>query len=414
MIRHARFLLFVFLMLALFAGAQGCKDNAFEELKSSVTALFKGGQDGKKSEEAPAPETKNPAETGQPGENMAFDETPVTYAGSHILIAYQGAMRAKAEVVRSKEDALKLAKDLNAQVLKDPSKFEEIAKKNSDCPSGEQGGDLGSWLKGSMTPEFDKAIGDIKEGDIAKEPVESPFGFHVIRRNKAPEQVEVAALHILVAYKGSIRAPESVTRTKDEAAKRAAELSAKAKAAPDQFLALAKENSDDRNPKLPAWVTGTDQMPGPFDQALLKIKIGEVSDPVETPFGFHVFRRTELPPKMAGAHILIQYKGAEGAPETLTRSKEEALKRLHEAETKIKADISKFGEIAKQYSEDPSAPMNGGDLGVWSQGQMVPEFEEAIAKIKIGELSQPVESPFGYHLILRKDPAQQAPEDAAP
>ena len=62
------------------------------------------------------------------------------------------------------------------------------------------------------------------------------------------------------------------------------------------------------------------------------------------------------------------------------------------------ADGEDFAAVAKRFSSCPSRK-NGGDLGWFDKGQMVPEFEKAAAALKLGELSDVVESPFGYHII---------------
>ena len=59
--------------------------------------------------------------------------------------------------------------------------------------------------------------------------------------------------------------------------------------------------------------------------------------------------------------------------------------------------------MAKKHSNGPSA-VKGGSLGKWPKGRMVPAFDQAIAKMKIGGISDPVETPFGFHVIKREDP----------
>jgi parvulin-like peptidyl-prolyl isomerase len=106
------------------------------------------------------------------------------------------------------------------------------------------------------------------------------------------------------------------------------------------------------------------------------------------------------PQELAGAHILIMYQGSQRAPDTITRTKEEALALAQEVARKAK-EGGDFAALAREYSDGPSGPQ-GGDLGVWEQGRMVPEFDTAILAMEIGGVSDPVETAFGYHVITRK------------
>lgn len=255
-------------------------------------------------EEAPATATVTPSETPKPPEPAKPPEPPkpaepTIHAGSHILLAYKGAMRAAPDVTRTKDEALALAKKLTAQIQKDPAKLGELAKKYSACPSKMKGGSLGSWPKGRMVPAFDEAIEKLKVGEVTTEPVETPFGYHVIMRNAPPPMF--AGSHILIAYKGAMRAAPDVTRSKAEAAKLAKELAAKVAKDPSTLGELAKEHSACpsrmKGGSLGRWPKG--QMVPAFDEALEKMKVGEVTaKPVETPFGFHVIRRDD--PDKAG------------------------------------------------------------------------------------------------------------------
>ena len=105
----------------------------------------------------------------------------------------------------------------------------------------------------------------------------------------------IAAQHVLVAYKGSAGAPKTVTRTKDDARKRAEEVAAKAKAGED-FSSLVATYSDDlgtkdRQGNLGKF--GRDKMVKPFADAAFALPVGGVSAPIETPFGFHVVKRNQ-------------------------------------------------------------------------------------------------------------------------
>jgi peptidyl-prolyl cis-trans isomerase SurA len=90
-------------------------------------------------------------------------------------------------------------------------------------------------------------------------------------------------------------------------------------------------------------------------------------------------------------------------------SAEVAARRLAEYRRQIETGARTFDDIARQHSEDGSAP-GGGDLGWFSPGAMVPEFEEAMNRLPTGGLSAPVVSRFGVHLIQVTDRRQVAVE----
>ncbi|HEY4116570.1 MAG TPA: peptidylprolyl isomerase [Byssovorax sp.] len=100
-------------------------------------------------------------------------------------------------------------------------------------------------------------------------------------------------------------------------------------------------------------------------------------------------------------HLLVMYKGSMRAPPNVTRTKEEAKARAEEAMKKAKAPGAKFEDIVKEYTDEPGGGARGGDLGTFRKGSMVPQFQDAVEKLKVGEVSGLVETAFGYHVILR-------------
>jgi len=103
------------------------------------------------------------------------------------------------------------------------------------------------------------------------------------------------------------------------------------------------------------------------------------------------------PGSVRASHILISYEGAERA--TSTRSKDEARELAQDIEKKAKAGED-FGELAKAYSDCPTAD-KGGDLGFFKKGRMVKPFEDATFALEPGQVSGVVETKFGFHIIKR-------------
>ena len=101
--------------------------------------------------------------------------------------------------------------------------------------------------------------------------------------------------------------------------------------------------------------------------------------------------------QVEASHILLMYDGSTRS--TATRSKEEALEQI----TALKAEVDgggDFAELAAQHSDCPSGS-SGGALGRFGRGQMVKAFEDATFAMDVGDLSDVIETDFGYHIIQR-------------
>lgn len=145
----------------------------------------------------------------------------------------------------------------------------------------------------------------------------------------------------------------------------------------------------------------TDRLPPLFAEALLKLKPGQVTPIIKSTGAFHILkmvdRRSAADAKAAVAvqqtharHILIKV--------TPTMSAYDAKRKLGELKERLDNKAAKFEELARLFSNDGSAA-KGGDLGWLYPGDTVPEFEAAMNALKPGEVSAPIESSFGFHLI---------------
>ncbi len=114
-------------------------------------------------------------------------------------------------------------------------------------------------------------------------------------------------------------------------------------------------------------------------------------------------------------HILIRFQGSPVPLRTGEKdlTEAEALQKCKDLRAKIAAG-AKFAEVAQAESDDAGSGQNGGDLDTFGHGAMVPEFEKAAFALKVGEVSEPVRSQFGYHLILVESHTTKSYEEALP
>ena len=119
--------------------------------------------------------------------------------------------------------------------------------------------------------------------------------------------------------------------------------------------------------------------------------------------------------QLHGRHILIRVQGSSVPvkPGGKDLSDEEALAKAQDLEKRIKAGED-FGKLAGAESDDIGSAINGGDLGTFGHGRMVPSFDEAAFKLAPGQVSEPVKSQFGYHIIKLESKETKSFEEMKP
>ena len=104
--------------------------------------------------------------------------------------------------------------------------------------------------------------------------------------------------------------------------------------------------------------------------------------------------------QVKASHILISYKNARNASASVkNRSKEEARKRAHKLHKRLIKNKEVFSEVARKETDEPNGKTSGGDLGFFTFDSMAKAFSEAAFKLKVGSVSDIVETPFGFHII---------------
>ncbi|UBM62858.1 SurA N-terminal domain-containing protein [Candidatus Sulfidibacterium hydrothermale] len=166
----------------------------------------------------------------------------------------------------------------------------------------------------------------------------------------------------------------------------------------DNPLQFAKANSDHIYDT--SWLK-EGVLPAPIDSVVFHAKPGTVAGPVKIGNTFVMARLLAVavrPDSMKAEHILIAYKGAFRTDPSVTRTKEEAKKLADSLYRVLKRNPAKFKTLADKFSNDGSVVQNHGDLGWFMDGRMVPAFNEAVVKTKVGHFTV-AESQFGFHVI---------------
>lgn len=208
-------------------------------------------------------------------------------------------------------------------------------------------------------------------------------------------KLEINLGHILVVV------PENATPQQVEERRVRAQQAADKVRAGEDFAAVAREFSDAAEAKTSGGLLGlrpADRYPELFVSATAQLPLGGIAGPVRSPAGFHVLKLVDKTsagvPTVAiqshARHILLRT-----GPQ-LTESA--AAARLADYRRRVLAGQADFAELAREHSQDGSAKQ-GGDLGWSNPGRYVPEFEQAMNALKPGDVSEPLVSRFGVHLI---------------
>ncbi|HEY8378119.1 MAG TPA: peptidylprolyl isomerase, partial [Nannocystis sp.] len=217
------------------------------------------------------------------------------------------------------------------------------------------------------------------------------------------EPDEACAKIVVVAWQGAEDAAETFTRDKAAAQARAEEIRQKL-ASGTEFSEVAGE-TDEPKTGAKGGAMGTyarDAWPEKYaalKDVVFALGIGETGPVVEHPHGFVVAQRCKVE-KVHTRHILVRYKGAKNADAKIKRSKADAQKLAGEILAAARKPGADFEALAKKRSEDGSAA-RGGDLGSVGRGMFAPAFEAAAFALQPGEISEIVETDFGFHIIQR-------------
>lgn len=213
------------------------------------------------------------------------------------------------------------------------------------------------------------------------------MNFYEANRDSLPEKpAGVKLAHILISTEPGQATVDSLYNYAQMIRKKAAEG--------EDFALLAKTYSEDPSAEQGGdlgWFARGEMVPE-FEKAAFALQPGEISDVVRSQYGFHIIKVTgRKGDKVKTSHILIR----------LTPSETDLAKKLSLADSlyQMIQGGADFGQLAAEYSDDENTRNDGGELGWYAANDLLPEFARALANLNIGQVSPPVASEFGYHLI---------------
>lgn len=288
------------------------------------------------------------------------------------------------------------------------NEFERVYKKNLDLVQDESQKDVDSYLQLFIDyklkifeakaqglendevyqREFNKYRDQLSRNYLFEDKLTEDLAKEAYERSK--EDINASHILIMVSYEATpqdtLAAYNKIKSIHEKALKGA------------DFESLAKEYSEEPNAKESGGNLGyftVFNMVYPFETAAYNTNTGEISDIVRTSFGYHIVkvndRRVRLP-KIEVSHIMVSDKKGARTFDPHERIKEIATL-LKQGQT--------FENLAKEYSDDKSTAVDGGKMRAFTKGELrAPQFEDAAYKLdKPGEVSEPVKTDFGWHII---------------
>lgn len=294
---------------------------------------------------------------------------------------------------RAERAGIKVSDEMLNNALQDVAQRNGLTLSQLPAALAEQGIDYGLYRE-SMRKEVMLTL--LRQRDVLARINVTPreIDQFLERERRAPSETsEYNVSHILIAVPQA-GTPEQL----EEAEKRAAEVYRRAQEGEDfAKLAVAYSNSQTAlEGGLIGWRKGP-ELPTIVADLIVKLKPGQVSEPLRTPSGFHIVRLNEvrgnapvISSQVHARHILL--KPNEIQDDATVRQ------RLITIRQRI-LDGEDFAGLAATLSQDPGSAAEGGDLGWTGPGTFVPEFEQALQGLRENEISEPFRTQYGWHIV---------------
>jgi len=218
-----------------------------------------------------------------------------------------------------------------------------------------------------------------------------------------PLAERVAMSHVLVAFEGALEAPNGLGRSREDAQERARRIAVLLRSGRGDLPQMAQRFSDDPTAGRNAGYLGIFRLgemePG-LEAAVCSLAVGQIGGPVETAHGFHVVRR-EAVQRLNIHHVLVTHRDAVLADEAVQRGRLEAARVATALRRKLAKHEADLCELAARFSDDDENRQHCGELGWVVPGMLEPDVEQAVFALHPGEVSEVVESEYGFHIFWR-------------
>lgn len=317
---------------------------------------------------------------------------------------------------RSREQALELAQEVTRLAQASPTSFAELAERYSeDVTTREEGGSLGGIGAGALQrwPQVLDAVAALGHGEVSR-PVETPYGFHILLRRAPPAPGTYSGSRIVIGYDAAPWLHEILARgpipprSRAEALALALSVYERAASNPSSFEQLVQSFSEHRDAlrggDFGEWST---HQHTPFAQAvekLTQLQVGDISPPVDSPFGFQIIRRTALRPRVIYAAQVIQLAYDPREPPEASESAAGVLRRLQGIADELRREPGRFEVYQRELC------CTGTDT--WQEGQGSVLQEQVLATLPIGGVASAPTRLEGerYALLRRVAPGAWSPE----
>ncbi|MFZ5892053.1 MAG: peptidylprolyl isomerase [Myxococcota bacterium] len=254
---------------------------------------------------------------------------------------------------RNIADALSLAQRIAKEAAADPQNFAALARKYSeDTISRDRGGALGGVRVSQLaiTGMLD-AIAALKPGQVSQA-FRTPYGFHIVKREAPPPEEQLAGERIVIGYESTLGQAREARRNREQARVLAAQVAAEARANPEAFKSLVVKYSDhaDRAQFGDMGVfSSRDPEYLPVEIAeLSRLRDAEISDPIDSRFGFEILKRVKAEPRAAYAMTAIELRFDPTASEG-QYAHDNVLALANQIRLELDANPARFEELQKKH-----------------------------------------------------------------